>query len=477
MRCWASFAVSVAVLIGQPYYVLASTPSAVQISAVEDAAAESARQPARYSVGDKKVARKLQDADAPAKATRKLSDVVDAPAKATRSLADAAPAPTTPSQPAARPASSAIARSLNDAPQKAAVPLAAPKAATTPPTAPQPAALQAAAPLPIAPMPIAVAQTELPQKSTLAAPKRLAPAPASPLPSALVKSEPVGTGVAAPPVRRSVSAPAESVVRATPSAASAPKSVPAPEKVAAPKAPAPFHTPAPAALLVASKPATPVAPAPVPASTATAAVQAAPKPVVAAVNAPTERRRVVQTVADSAPVVAYAAQPSAPVRRSFAVQAASQPGPMPTPAARTAVPQPEPDSDADIKSASDAPAPVAQAPAAQDKLAESYVDGDYCLDCEEGEVCEDCRYGLCDLHHDLKAMARNMPPHYPYEAQPWTYYYFRPYNYRHIEAQQQEAAAWGADPNQPYARKMFDKIYADLEKQMADQEDDAEDGK
>jgi len=151
---------------------------------------------------------------------------------------------------------------------------------------------------------------------------------------------------------------------------------------------------------------------------------------------------------------------SAPVRRSLVVQPARQTAAaQPTPANKTPgpVPQPEPDTQAPAEPQTGAPS------------MDGYVDGDYCEDCQ------DCRYGWCDLHRDLKTLKRNMHPHYPYEVDPWTYYYFRPYNYQHIRKQQEEAAGWGAEPAQPYSRKLFDKVYAELEKQQGERQDDDDD--
>lgn len=172
-----------------------------------------------------------------------------------------------------------------------------------------------------------------------------------------------------------------------------------------------------------------------------------------------------QAKSQAAPASAVADPPSVvrlpPVRRSLVVQPAAQSAPTPAVKTPGPVPQPEPE-----QQASKGSAPVTGG----EMYEGEYYEGDYC------EACEDCKYGMCDLHRDLKAMARNMHPHYPYEAQPWTYYYFRPYNYTHVKRQQEEATAWGADPAQPYGRKLFDKVYEDLAKQMkdADGEDDAE---
>ncbi|QDU99199.1 hypothetical protein Pla8534_71120 [Lignipirellula cremea] len=56
-----------------------------------------------------------------------------------------------------------------------------------------------------------------------------------------------------------------------------------------------------------------------------------------------------------------------------------------------------------------------------------------------------------------------MPGHMAYLAEPKTYYYFRPYNYLHIEQQQAEAGAWGADPGLPYSNEIFDAVFAQFE--------------
>ncbi len=57
----------------------------------------------------------------------------------------------------------------------------------------------------------------------------------------------------------------------------------------------------------------------------------------------------------------------------------------------------------------------------------------------------------------------DMHQHYPYQAHPWTYYYFRPYNYTHIEQHQQLAAQWGIDPQMPYSNSIFERVYRNFE--------------
>ncbi len=41
------------------------------------------------------------------------------------------------------------------------------------------------------------------------------------------------------------------------------------------------------------------------------------------------------------------------------------------------------------------------------------------------------------------------------------YYYFRPYNHRHVAEQQQTVAKWGGDPRNPYANEVFRQVYAE----------------
>ena len=56
----------------------------------------------------------------------------------------------------------------------------------------------------------------------------------------------------------------------------------------------------------------------------------------------------------------------------------------------------------------------------------------------------------------------NMPQHYPYEAV-MGYYYFRPYNYRHIAEHQRAVTVWGGDPRNPYSNDLFKSVYAEME--------------
>ncbi len=179
---------------------------------------------------------------------------------------------------------------------------------------------------------------------------------------------------------------------------------------------------------------------------------------------------------------------SIPPLRAIAVQPAVQslpplaeppsPSDNPTPAARSAESKP-----AAKSNTGEIPAPkpaleplpppnaiVSEMPLLPEEMAMEGVEGDYCECCEE-------KMGFWDLCKAIHEVGKNMPQHQPYTAEPWTYYYFRPYSHLHIAKQQQEAMTWGATPQQPYARKMFDKIYEDLAKEFepkkpADDNDD-----
>jgi hypothetical protein len=57
-----------------------------------------------------------------------------------------------------------------------------------------------------------------------------------------------------------------------------------------------------------------------------------------------------------------------------------------------------------------------------------------------------------------------LTPHVPYIAEPKDYYYFRPYNWFHVQEHQQEAARYGTDPRNPYDNRIvFDGLYEGLE--------------
>ena len=57
----------------------------------------------------------------------------------------------------------------------------------------------------------------------------------------------------------------------------------------------------------------------------------------------------------------------------------------------------------------------------------------------------------------------NLTLHIPYCNSGSTYYYFRPYNWFHISAQQAEAANYNGDPRNPYDnRVVFDGLYDGL---------------
>lgn len=72
----------------------------------------------------------------------------------------------------------------------------------------------------------------------------------------------------------------------------------------------------------------------------------------------------------------------------------------------------------------------------------------------------DCNDGLfTHLHH----APGNLVPHTPYCAEPKLYYYFRPYNWRHIPDQIESVLSFGGDPRHPYANREFEGIYEGLE--------------
>ncbi len=90
-----------------------------------------------------------------------------------------------------------------------------------------------------------------------------------------------------------------------------------------------------------------------------------------------------------------------------------------------------------------------------------------CDVCYDNCACQTCdghhrhRFGLWSKHglpHPRHSTC-DMPPHFPYMAQPKFYYYFRPYNWFHIEAQQQEVLNYGGDPRHPYANRFFNDVY------------------
>ncbi|PQO43079.1 hypothetical protein [Blastopirellula marina] len=57
----------------------------------------------------------------------------------------------------------------------------------------------------------------------------------------------------------------------------------------------------------------------------------------------------------------------------------------------------------------------------------------------------------------------NMRQHFPYEAAPHFYYYFRPYNAAQIAPQQVVAESWVSNPRLPYSNDVFDEVYRDFD--------------
>ena len=52
-----------------------------------------------------------------------------------------------------------------------------------------------------------------------------------------------------------------------------------------------------------------------------------------------------------------------------------------------------------------------------------------------------------------------MYPHYAYYPQDHGYYYFRPYNWMHVQQHAGQVMMMGGDPANPYSTAMFDSIY------------------
>ncbi|HND56341.1 MAG TPA: hypothetical protein PLV92_28180, partial [Pirellulaceae bacterium] len=86
-------------------------------------------------------------------------------------------------------------------------------------------------------------------------------------------------------------------------------------------------------------------------------------------------------------------------------------------------------------------------------------EGEYCEDCDE--CCRD-RCGIVEQRQNIRSAARQMGQHQPYQVWPWTYYYFRAYDYRQIHELQHQAEQWGGNPRQPQARDLFEKLYEEL---------------
>lgn len=49
----------------------------------------------------------------------------------------------------------------------------------------------------------------------------------------------------------------------------------------------------------------------------------------------------------------------------------------------------------------------------------------------------------------------------PYWNNERGYYYFRPYHVVHVLKQQDRAASWGGNPNNPYDNRMLDRVHAE----------------
>jgi len=107
---------------------------------------------------------------------------------------------------------------------------------------------------------------------------------------------------------------------------------------------------------------------------------------------------------------------------------------------------------------------------------------DDCGCCSECEQCccddSDCYPPRCGGDRDCcgrhkKYCARstcNMHPHYAYYPANHGYYYFRPYNYNHVELHKELASAMGLESIAPYSTEVFGRPYSEL---MVDSYEDA----
>ncbi len=120
-------------------------------------------------------------------------------------------------------------------------------------------------------------------------------------------------------------------------------------------------------------------------------------------------------------------------------------GPTPARVAQAPAPVPTP--------AMHAPAPSAVAGGAYNgPMAAGNGEGSGC----DGEMAYGCRRGWHGGHGIY-----DMPQHYPYYPPMHGYYYFHPYHYTHVPAQQAFASQFGADPRNPYSNDFFKVVYAE----------------
>eukprot|EP00913_Durusdinium_trenchii_P013425 g12606.t1 len=81
---------------------------------------------------------------------------------------------------------------------------------------------------------------------------------------------------------------------------------------------------------------------------------------------------------------------------------------------------------------------------------------------ESATGCDDCGCDdWCHRHCWLRSTC-DMPLRHWYRPVDHGYYYFRPYNFRHIQQHSQLAPILGAKPQAPYETEMFKKFYADV---------------
>jgi hypothetical protein len=60
----------------------------------------------------------------------------------------------------------------------------------------------------------------------------------------------------------------------------------------------------------------------------------------------------------------------------------------------------------------------------------------------------------------------DMPQHYVYYPPMHGYYYFHPYHYSHVPAQQAFASTFGVDTRNPYSNDFFKVVYAEYKSSL-----------
>ena len=86
-----------------------------------------------------------------------------------------------------------------------------------------------------------------------------------------------------------------------------------------------------------------------------------------------------------------------------------------------------------------------------------------CQTCTGGGSCHRCNAATCSNARSCWRSSCDMFQHHAYYPIDHGYYYFRPYNYMNVLCHVNLATTLGEDPRHPYANRLFERVYGELD--------------